>query len=78
MLTTALGPKFVKNDGQSGAKSGDQTQSHEALHFLGGLLHAAGREGPLLPNVLPVTDNGDERKLGCPVEQPIVGSEWHA
>ena len=28
MLTTPAGPKFVKNDGQSGAKSGDHTHAN--------------------------------------------------
>jgi len=27
MITTPLGPEFVKNDDQSGAKSGDHTQA---------------------------------------------------
>ena len=31
MLTTPAGPEFVKNTGQSGAKSGDHTHQHRAL-----------------------------------------------
>jgi len=38
MITTPLGPEFVKNDDQSGAKSGDHTHTEEQqakfFHFI--------------------------------------------
>ena len=47
MITTPLGPEFVKNDDQSGAKSGDHTQKSPDVR-LGGIygLEQLARDSP--------------------------------